>query len=106
MSRTALFLIDIQHSLACAPSTRIPHATRIIDAGTRMLHHARNITSRSIERGEQPTLDIVVVQHSEPPSKGALQPGSKAWQLVFAPQGRDWTAGTGNECLVSKHVRA
>lgn len=106
MPRTALFAIDIQRGLASNPSTQIPHAVRIVNAGTEILHHARANISHSIAQGSQPYLDIVVVQHSEPPEKGNLQRGSAEWELVFAPRNTDWTSNTGNECLVSKDVRA
>ncbi|KAF3045388.1 hypothetical protein E8E11_005951 [Didymella keratinophila] len=105
MSRTALFVIDIQHALASSPSTRVPHATRIIDAGTQILNDARSIISGSLTRGEPAFLDIIVVQHSESPSEGPLQKDSTEWELVFPPLGLDWTSHTGSERLVSKDVR-
>lgn len=106
MSRTALFVIDIQHGLASNPSTQIPHATRIVSAGTEILHHARANISHSLAQSEQARLDMVVVQHSEPPEEGNLQRGRAEWALVFAPRNTEWTTNVGNECLVAKDVRA
>jgi nicotinamidase-related amidase len=94
MSRTALFVIDIQNDLATDPKTRIPHAQRIQDAGTQILAAARSYidrhTSKSADKDSSsnsaPPLSIVFVQHSEPASSGALVAGSEPWQLVFAPR--------------------
>ncbi|KAF3041520.1 hypothetical protein E8E12_004871 [Didymella heteroderae] len=105
MSRTALFVIDIQRALADDPSTQIPHAKRVVDAGNRILRNGRGIIDKSVMRGEKASLDIVCVQHEETSEKGNLQRGSREWALVFPPRDDDWTTSMGNECLVSKDVR-
>lgn len=97
MSRTALFVIDIQHALASDPSTQIPHAARIVDAGIRILAHSRALIGKSHTCGSTPDLEIIVVQHEETPDRGNLQRGSRAWELVFPP--------LADEYLVSKDVR-
>ena len=97
MSRTALFCIDIQHALASDPSCRIPHALRVVEAGTRIIANTRALIERSQTHGSNSALEIIVVHHEETPEKGNLQKGSKAWELVFPP--------LADEYLVSKDVR-
>jgi nicotinamidase-related amidase len=88
MSRTALFVIDIQNDLATLPQTRIPHAQRIRDAGTQILAAARGYIDRhtAANAATPPLLAIVFVQHEEPPESGALVRGSEPWKLVFEPR--------------------
>ena len=100
MSRTALFVIDIQHALALDPKTAIPHASRVIDSNTAILNKARSHIDSARARGKSPDLEIVVVQHEETPDRGNLQRGGQAWEVVFPP--RD---GDENETLVHKNVR-
>lgn len=100
MSRTALFVIDIQHALVGDPDTAIPHAQRIIDAGTALLERARSSIDSVRVSGKKPELDIVIVQHEETPEKGNLQKGSKAWEVHFSPQ-----ESNDHESLVAKDVR-
>lgn len=100
MSRTALFVIDIQHALALDPKTAIPHASRVIDSSTAILNKARAHIESARARGKSPDLEIVVVQHEETPDRGSLQRGSQAWELVFPPRKEDET-----ERLVGKDVR-
>ena len=100
MSRTALFVIDIQHGLALDPKTAIPHASRVIDSSTAILNKARAHIDSARAGGQIPDLELIVVQHEETPDRGTLQRGSQAWELVFPP--RD---GNENERLVGKDVR-
>lgn len=100
MSRTALFVIDIQHALAGDPATAIPHAQRIRSAGTALLARGRSSIDSARVSGKKPDLEVVVVQHEETPEKGNLQKGSKAWEVVFPPR-----EGDDHECLVTKDVR-
>jgi nicotinamidase-related amidase len=97
MARTALFVIDIQVSLAQNRATEIPHAERIRDAGTQVLERAR----QSIDAATGvPDLEIVFVQHEESAEKGDLVKGNEAWELVFKPREKNkW------ERLVGKDVR-
>ena len=100
MARAALFVIDIQVDLAHNPTTEIPHAARIREAGTTILQRARQAIDSSIERGRAPDLQIVFVQHEEVEEKGPLVKGSRAWELVLQPRIDDkW------EKLVEKDVR-
>ncbi|KAJ4985824.1 hypothetical protein SVAN01_08722 [Stagonosporopsis vannaccii] len=100
MPSTALFVIDIQHALALSPSTSIPHASRVVTAGTAILARARTRNNAARANGEEPVLDIVVVQHEELPEEGNLQRGSRAWELVFPAR-----EGDASERLVAKGVR-
>jgi nicotinamidase-related amidase len=97
MARTALFVIDVQVSLARNALTEIPHAARIRDAGTQVLERAR----QSIDAATGvPDLEIVFVQHEEGTDVGDLVRGSEAWELVFKPREENkW------ERLVGKDVR-
>lgn len=99
MSRTALFTIDIQHSLAHAP-TATPHAPRLLEASTALLARARHAIDKARTTNTPPPLDIVIVQHEEAASQGDLVRGSRAWDLVFPPRERD-----ANEMLIAKSVR-
>lgn len=92
MSKTALFVIDIQNELANDSKTEIPQAARIRDAGTEILKRARTHINESREKGEDPNLHIVVVQHEEDPNSDdnpTLIKGTEAWKLVFEPQEGD-----------------
>ncbi|KAJ8114338.1 hypothetical protein OPT61_g3760 [Boeremia exigua] len=100
MSHTALFVIDIQNSLACDPSTQIPHASRILSAGTSLLARTRGAIDSARARDEPTPVEVVVVQHEEGPEKGALQRGSQAWGVAFPPREND-----PDERLVAKDVR-
>jgi nicotinamidase-related amidase len=97
MARTALFIIDIQVSLAQHAATEIPHAERIRHAATSILERAR----QSIDSATGvPDVQIVFVQHEESAEKGYLVKGSEAWELVFKPREENkW------ERLVGKDVR-
>jgi len=100
MPRTALFVIDIQVSLASSPPTEIPAAARIRSAGTSILQRARQAINSACEQGREPDLEIVFVQHEKVAEKGPLVKGSKAWELVFKPRDNNrW------ERLVEKDVR-
>jgi len=76
MANTALFVIDIQYSLAGDPATRMPHSERLCSAVTEVLKRARE--------AKEPPL-IVFVQHEETLESGDLVRGSKSWELVFKP---------------------
>ena len=73
MSRTALFVVDIQHALALSPSTSIPHAQRIVNAGTSILAKARAAIDTARSSRTETDLEIVIVQHEESPEKGTVQ---------------------------------
>jgi len=97
MPRTSLFVIDIQVDLAQDATTEIPHAARILEAGTSVLARARQAIDAACG---VPDVQIVFVQHEESAEKGPLVKGSKPWDLVFKP--RDDNAW---ERLVAKDVR-
>jgi len=100
MPRTALFVIDIQVSLASNPPTEIPAAARICSAGTSILQRTRQAIDSACEEGRVPDIEIVFVQHEELAEKGPLVRGSKASELVFKPRDDNrW------ERLVEKDVR-
>jgi nicotinamidase-related amidase len=86
MPRTALFVIDIQVELASNATTKIPHADRILKAGTSILQRARQAIDLASSQGREPDVEIVFVQHDEVAEKGALVRGSEAWELVFRPR--------------------
>lgn len=86
MSRSALFVIDIQKELAQDPQTEIPHAARIRSAGDKILSTAREIVdSYRTSRKQSPSI-IVFVQHEEIPDNGTLLRGAEPWKLVFNPR--------------------
>lgn len=89
MSRTALFVIDVQNGLANS-TTEIPDATRIRQAAETILKTVRGKASS----GSSP--EIFIVQHEESPESGDLVRGTEPWELVFSPQG--------DERLISKHT--
>jgi nicotinamidase-related amidase len=89
MPRTALFVVDIQEELAGDSGSQIPHAGRVKEAGTKILADARKVIDAAREKGEDPPLNIVFVQHEEKPEDGTMIRGSKAWQLTFTPRERD-----------------
>ncbi|KKK18359.1 hypothetical protein ARAM_006805 [Aspergillus rambellii] len=89
MAGVALFVIDIQGEFISVPETAIPHAHRIRDAATEILHRARN------EATTRPK--IVIVQHAENGPDATMNPGSKSWELVFP-----CLDGAENEMLVAK----
>jgi len=76
MPSTALFVIDIQQSLAGDPKTRIPHATRLCSSVTEILQRAR--------KAEEAPL-LVFVQHEESPESGDLVKDTEPWRLIFQP---------------------
>jgi Isochorismatase family len=86
MPRTALFVIDIQKDLADNSGGEIPTASRIKKAGSEILKRARKASDDSRAKGETPPLNIIFVQHEEPPESGALVRGSEPWKLVFEPR--------------------
>ena len=98
MAKKALFIIDVQDELALDPLTRIPHAGRIRDAGDALLQRARKHNDQARSKGEDPSLQLIFVQHDEP--DGTMMKGSKAWELVFIP--RD---GDDIERLVAKQTK-
>jgi len=87
MPSTALFVIDVQQSLAGDPKTRIPHATRLCSSVAKILERAR--------KAEKAPL-LVFVQHEEPPESGDLVRDTEPWSLVFQPDEAK------NDWLVSK----
>lgn len=89
MSRTALFIIDIQNGMANS-TTEIPDAPRIRKAAETILKTVRG----KVSSGSSP--DIFIVQHEESPESGDLVRGTEPWELVFSPQGE--------ERLISKHT--
>ena len=97
MAKTALFVIDIQDEMALNPDTRIPHATRIRDAGDALIRRARKHVDQARSNGEDPSLELVFVQHDE--IDGTLLKGSKPWELVFSPR-----AANDQERLVAKQT--
>ncbi|KAB5517470.1 Isochorismatase-like protein [Coniochaeta sp. 2T2.1] len=97
-ARTALFVIDIQNDLATDPATRIPHASRIIDAAGKVLASTRRQLDGSRQDASRPL--IVFVQHEEDASSGALVRDTEPWKLVFEPR-----EGDGDEILVGKRTR-
>jgi nicotinamidase-related amidase len=99
-NRTALFMIDIQNDLATDPKTRIPHAKRVIDAGTAILAAARGVIDAQRNAARTPSGLIVVVQHEEAPEEGTLVRGSEPWKVVFSPR-----EGNEDEILVAKTTR-
>jgi nicotinamidase-related amidase len=100
MPRTALFVIDIQEDLAGELGTEIPHAGRIREAGTKILADARQTIDTAREKGEDPSLTIIFVQHDEKAEEGALVRGSKPWELIFKPR-----EGDKAERVVAKQTR-
>ncbi|CAK7207163.1 hypothetical protein SEUCBS139899_009971 [Sporothrix eucalyptigena] len=96
---TALFVIDIQGELANDPATQIPHADRVVQAGTNILQSARRAIADNNNANDDKTPSIIVfIQHEE--TDGGLVRGSEAWKLVFPPQ-----SGVKTEILVSKTTR-
>lgn len=93
MSRSALFVIDIQGINAIDPTTRIPHAQRINSAGDKILSTARQTIDSFRDKGEQSPSIIVFVQHEDE----SMVKGSDEWKLAFDP--RD---GVPEEVLVGK----
>lgn len=104
LSRTALFVIDIQNDLVTDPGTKIPHADRVLAAGASVLHAARVAAAYSGDSENSRTTPdplVVFVQHEEAPESGPLVWGSKAWELVFSPL----TGCPEREIVVSKTAR-
>lgn len=97
MSRSALFVIDIQRELAHDPKTRIPHADRICLAGGRILEVARNTIDQYRTTQKQSPSIIVIVQHEEKPEEGTIVRDTEPWKLVFEPR-----EGVQEERLVAK----
>lgn len=94
MSRSALFVIDIQGELAVDPKTRIPHVECIKPtAGDKILAAARAIIDSFRHKGAQSPSIIVFVYHEDE----TMMEGSDPWRLIFDP--RD---GVEEEILVAK----
>ncbi|KAG8166965.1 hypothetical protein KVR01_002654 [Diaporthe batatas] len=87
MTRSALFVIDIQRELADDPKTQIPHAERIRSAGGKILSAARSIVDQYRTAQKQSPSVIVFVQHEEKPDQGTLVRNTEPWGLVFEPRG-------------------
>lgn len=85
MPPTALFIIDIQNNLATDSSTQIPHASRILSAGTQIIAAARQVVSDAKAAGSETPLSLYFIQHEEPATSGPLVRGSEPWKLVFEP---------------------
>lgn len=100
MTRSALFVIDIQRELADDPKTQIPHADRIRSSGEKILSAARNIVDQYRAAQTQSPSVIVFVQHEENPDQGTLVRDTEPWSLVFEPRG-----GVQEERLVAKTTR-
>ncbi|KAL1846585.1 hypothetical protein Daus18300_014203 [Diaporthe australafricana] len=100
MSRSALFVIDIQRELAHDPKTRIPHADRVCLAGGKILDGARNIIDQYRTTQKQSPSIIVIVQHEEKPEEGTLVRDTEPWKLVFEPR-----EGVQEERLVAKTTK-
>ena len=97
MSRSAIFVIDIQHEMAGDPSTSVPDVDALKSATTKILSTARAIIDGSRAKGAQSPLTLVFVQHEEPAGSGGLERDSKQWELVFPPREND-----SEEVLVAK----
>lgn len=97
MAPTALFVIDIQKFLLGHQKTEIPQAQRIFEAATSILSKARSSIDASREKSQEPTLNIIIIQHEEGPESGSLVRGTEPWEVVFPPQ-----EGDAAERLVSK----
>lgn len=97
MSRSALFVIDIQHFLAGDPKTSVPHADELKAAGDEILSTARAIMDGYRSKNELSPLTIVFVQHEAPASEGSLVRGTEPWKLVFNPR-----EGVSEEILLPK----
>lgn len=100
MTRSALFVIDIQRELAQDPKTRIPHADRVCAAGEQILVAARSIVDAYRSKDQQSPSIIVFVQHEEKAGEGTLVRDTEPWKLVLEP--RD---GVDDEILVAKTTR-
>ncbi|KAK0658720.1 Isochorismatase-like protein [Cercophora samala] len=102
-AKTAILVVDIQNSLATDPGTKIPHAARVCEAGTRILQVARRIRDTRVrEQGLPPGFITVFVQHQESPDEGLLIWGTEPWGLVFEPR-QDLV--NEEEFVVAKSVR-
>ena len=100
-TRSAIFVVDIQHELAGDDKTCIPHADRVKSASERILTSARRISDSSkVETSAPPPPLLVFVQHEEDAASGTLVRGSEPWKLVFEPR-----ANNENEILVAKTTR-
>jgi len=95
--RSALFVIDVQNSLATDAKTRIPDAENLNAAVGKVLASARSVVDSYRSKGEQSPAVIVIVQHEESPESGDLVRGTEPWGVVFPP--RD---GVAEERLVAK----
>ncbi|KAK4199466.1 Isochorismatase-like protein [Triangularia verruculosa] len=102
-TKSAILVVDIQNSLATDPQTKIPNATRVCEAGTRILEVARRIRDIRVQKQGQPSESIIIfIQHHESPDEGPLVLGTEPWGLVFTP--RKELDGT-EEFVVDKSVR-
>ncbi|KAK4178053.1 Isochorismatase-like protein [Triangularia setosa] len=103
VSKSAILVVDIQNSLVIDPRTKIPHATRVYEAGTRILEMARQIRDTRVREQNQPSNFIIIfVQHHESPDEGPLVLGTEPWGLVFTPR-QDLESM--EEFIVGKSVR-
>lgn len=100
MSRSALFVIDIQHELAQDPKTQIPHAERVCAASEKILTAARSIVDSYRMKDQRSPSVIVFVQHEEKPDDGTLVRDTGPWRLVYEPR-----PGVEEEFLVAKTTR-
>lgn len=100
MSRSALFVVDIQRELAQDPKTQIPHAERVCSAGDKLLVAARAIIDSYRQKAQESPSVIVFVQHEEKPEEGNLVRDTDPWKLVFEPR-----EGVKEEMLVYKTTR-
>lgn len=100
MTRSALFVIDIQRELADDPKTQIPHTDRIRSAGDKILLAARDIIDQYRTAQKKSPSVIVFVQHEEKPEQGTLVRDAEPWKLVFEPR-----SGVQEERLVAKTTR-
>jgi nicotinamidase-related amidase len=92
MPTRALFVIDIQNSLADDPKTEIPSASSLKSAITSVLSKARQYIA---DGGDD--LKIYIVQHDDE-EDDTLRAGSEGWKLVFSPK-------NDGEKVVRKQVR-
>lgn len=76
MPRTALFIIDVQQSLAADHKTHIPHATRLCSSINQILERVRKTEDAPL---------LIFVQHEEPAESGNLVKDTEPWNLVFHP---------------------
>ncbi|RAH69761.1 Isochorismatase hydrolase [Aspergillus aculeatinus CBS 121060] len=84
--RKALFVIDIQKELAVDPTTRVPHADRVIASAEGTLNAIRSVIDSCREKNQPSPWAIYFIQHEESSASGTLLRGSEPWELVFTPR--------------------